>query len=202
MRPLPLSSASRWLLYASVGASVLTSALGKGIDNPVLNNDTEAFIQHVLANYSSPGGVGVAVVRKDSTGLWQIETKGYGVATLANGTNVTENTLFAIGSNSKVFKLMRHFVDYHKYYSLQLFDVVATGLLVHNETLSPRLTWTSKLASVIPEFGLEDSIAFQQTNILDAMSHRTGLPPHDLSYRLSDNITSLVSTETPKNTSR
>jgi CubicO group peptidase (beta-lactamase class C family) len=76
----------------------------------------------------------------------------------------------------------------------QLFDVVATGLLIHNETLSPRLTWKSKLASVIPGFGLEDSVAFQQTTIIDAMSHRTGLPRHDASYRLSDNVTSVVST--------
>jgi CubicO group peptidase (beta-lactamase class C family) len=93
-----------WFLYASTGVFWLPLVIGKGIDSPVLNSDTEAFIEQTLKNYSSPGGIGVAVVRKDSSGSWQIETKGYGIATLANGGRVTENTRFAIGSNSKVRK--------------------------------------------------------------------------------------------------
>ena len=64
---------------------------------------------------------------------------------------------------------------------------------MHNETLSPRLSWTSTLTSVIPDFGLEDPVASKYTTIIDAMSHRTGLPRHDVSPRLSDNLTSIVS---------
>ncbi|KAG5636733.1 hypothetical protein H0H81_007062 [Sphagnurus paluster] len=135
----------------------------------VLNSETDAFINEILSSWGSPGGVGVAVVRKNQQGNWAVETKGYGLAT-ANGSRVTENTLFAIGSNSK------------------LFTALATGLLINNKTLSPRLDWTSKMASVIPGWGLKDPFATKQASIIDLMSHRTGLPRHEFSYKWSDDI--------------
>ncbi|KAG6895742.1 hypothetical protein C0992_012886 [Termitomyces sp. T32_za158] len=67
----------------------------------VFNNVTDAFIARVLLEWGSPGGVAIAVVQRDGEGNWKIETKGYGVAT-ANESQVTENTLFAVGSTSKV----------------------------------------------------------------------------------------------------
>jgi CubicO group peptidase (beta-lactamase class C family) len=76
---------------------------------------------------------------------------------------------------------------------LQLFDILATGLLVSNATLSPRLSWTSKIASIIPTWGLEDPIATRQATIIDLMSHRTGMPRHDYSYKWSDDIPGIVS---------
>ena len=76
--------------------------LALGVHGPVLNANISAFINGLLAEYGSPGGIGVAVVSQGLSGTWNVETKGYGVATLADGSNVTENTLFAIGSNSKV----------------------------------------------------------------------------------------------------
>ena len=81
---------------------VLPHALALGAKDSVLNANISAFINQLLTEYESPGGVGIAVVSQDSSGTWNVETKGYGVATLADGSNVTENTLFAIGSNSKV----------------------------------------------------------------------------------------------------
>lgn len=67
----------------------------------VLNNVTDAFIEKLLSEWGSPGGVAVAVVQRDDQGNWTVETKGYGVAT-ANGSLVTDKTLFAVGSTSKV----------------------------------------------------------------------------------------------------
>jgi len=67
----------------------------------LLNSTTDAFINGILATHESPGGVGIAVVRKDPHGNWNVETRGYGIAT-ANGTRVTEDTIFAIASNSEV----------------------------------------------------------------------------------------------------
>ena len=93
-----LSSAFPYLILCTI----LPHVLALGVDGPVLNNNISAFIYQLLAEYESPGGIGVAVVSQDSSGTWNVETKGYGVATLADGSNVTENTLFAIGSNSKV----------------------------------------------------------------------------------------------------
>ncbi|KAG6915972.1 hypothetical protein DXG01_009061 [Tephrocybe rancida] len=151
-----------------------STAFGQGGQKPVLNDVTDAYINDLLKGWNSPGGVAVAVVRGGEDGTWNVETKGYGVATLADGSRVTETTLFAIGSNSK------------------LFDAIATGLLISNETISPRLTWTTKLTSVIPGWGLIDPIAEKQATIVDALSHRIGLPRHGLSYRWSDDIPTLI----------
>ncbi|KAJ7070108.1 beta-lactamase/transpeptidase-like protein [Mycena amicta] len=124
----------------------------------ILNPRVEAAIHSILNEFNSPGGVAVAVVRRwDSE--WVVETKGYGFAT-ADGAKITEDTLFAIGSNSK------------------LFDALATGLLVHNESI-PQLSWNTKVASVIPEWALMDVVASSETTLIDLLSHRSGLPRHD-----------------------
>ncbi|GLB39321.1 putative beta-lactamase [Lyophyllum shimeji] len=136
----------------------------------IIDADTEAFINQVLADWKSPGGVAVAFVKRDDNGTWtNIETKGFGRAT-ASGTNVTENTMFNIGSNSK------------------LFTVLATSLLINNETLSPRLNWDSKVKDFIMQFNLTDPVATAEATPLDLMSHRSGYPLHDFSYRYSDDV--------------
>ena len=98
MHPPFLSSAFLYI-FLSV---ILPHALALAVDGPVLNSNISAFINQLLTEYESPGGIGVAVVRQDVSGTWNVETQGYGVATLVNGSKVTENTLFPIGSNSKV----------------------------------------------------------------------------------------------------
>lgn len=67
----------------------------------ILNPEVDEYINSVLADFNSPGGAAVAVVRMDATGAWQIETKGYGFAK-ADGTKVGPGTIFPMGSNSKV----------------------------------------------------------------------------------------------------
>ncbi|KAJ7111400.1 hypothetical protein C8R44DRAFT_551723, partial [Mycena epipterygia] len=64
----------------------------------ILNHEVDVTINSILKDLNSPGGVGVAFVRKDKDG-WKVETKGYGVAKV-DGTEVTADTLFGIGSNS------------------------------------------------------------------------------------------------------
>ena len=98
MHPLFILSAFPYLFLSFI----LPHALVLGVNSPVLNANTGAFINQLLTEYESPGGIGVAVVSQDPSGTWNVETNGYGVATLADGSKVTENTLFAIGSNSKV----------------------------------------------------------------------------------------------------
>lgn len=68
---------------------------------PVLSAKIDIFINHILKDWNSPGGVAVAVVRKNEQGGWSVETRGYGLAKV-NGTKITANTLFEIASNSKV----------------------------------------------------------------------------------------------------
>ncbi|KAK0458282.1 beta-lactamase/transpeptidase-like protein [Desarmillaria tabescens] len=142
-------------------------------ENRLLSPDIDDLIEAVLADWKSPGGLGVAVVKGDDEGGWQVETKGYGYATL-NGSKVSEDTLFCIGSNSK------------------LFNVLATGLLISNNSLAPRVSWDSKIADIVPEWELKDPVASTRSTIVDLMSHRTGLPRDDLMYAWADDIHSLL----------
>ncbi|RDB18674.1 Gigasin-6 [Hypsizygus marmoreus] len=140
----------------------------------IFDDSTDAFINEVLADWKSPGGIAVAFVRQNELGEWtNVEAKGYGVAT-ANGTKVTKDTTFNIGSNSK------------------LFNVLAASFLIGNETLSPRINWDTKIQSIIPEFNLTDPIAARESTLLDLMTHRTGYPLHDFAYRYSDDIPNVI----------
>ncbi|KAJ7021657.1 beta-lactamase/transpeptidase-like protein [Mycena alexandri] len=149
-------------LICAIAATAQDAQQPLSLDNvsPILTPHLDAAILDILKKFKTPGGVGVAVVRKTAQGTWQVETKGYGNAT-ADGAQVTADTLFAIGSNSK------------------LFDILATGLLISNETLTPRISWTSKIASIIPGWKLMDTVATRESTLIDIMSHRTGLPRHD-----------------------
>jgi len=124
-------------------------------------------------------GVAVAVTRrlKDENGEWAgwtSETEGYGVA-IRWGTPVDADTLFAIGSNSKLFTAM------------------GIGLVTENETLP--ITWETKIKDILPEnqWKLQDTVAQNQANLIDILSHRTGLPRHDMSYSRTDNLATIVS---------
>ncbi|KAJ3740199.1 beta-lactamase/transpeptidase-like protein [Lentinula detonsa] len=140
----------------------------------ILTLQIDSFIEQVLSDWNSAGGVGIAVVQRNEDGSWNVENKGYGIAK-TDGSKVTGDTLFAIGSNSK------------------LFDVIATGLLISNETLSPRISWNTKISSIIPEWELSDPIASSGSTIIDLMSHRTGLPRHDMAYHNTQPVQSLIS---------
>ncbi|KAJ7059265.1 beta-lactamase/transpeptidase-like protein [Mycena amicta] len=127
----------------------------------LLSPDVDEAIETILKDFRTPGGVGVAVVHKDAAGEWNVETKGYGFARL-DKTKATSDTLWGIGSNSK------------------LFDILATGLVISNASVSPRISWNSKMADIFQDWGLMDPVAERESTIVDIMSHRTGLPRHDL----------------------
>ncbi|KAF5391209.1 hypothetical protein D9757_003078 [Collybiopsis confluens] len=152
----------------------------------ILTQEIGQFIQDILASWNSAGGVGIAVVQKNEDGSWNVETKGYGTAR-ADGSGVTEDTLFAIGRLSYLH-ILRELI-----LSPQLFDVFATGLLISNESISPRISWNTKISSLIPEWELADPIATSKSTIIDLMSHRTGLPRHDISYNEGQSIPEVIS---------
>ena len=90
----------RFLLPASL---ILSPLLARGQPSRVLTPEVDEFIEGVLSRWGSPGGASVAVVRLDPNGEWNVETKGYGLARLDDNSKVTDETLFPIGSNSKVW---------------------------------------------------------------------------------------------------
>ncbi|KAF7345808.1 Beta-lactamase class penicillin binding protein [Mycena venus] len=156
---------------------------------PILTSKIDASIESILKSFKSPGGAAVAIVRRSEQGSWDVETKGYGIAK-GDRTKVTSETLFAIGSNSKASLALltliwpRMFI----YQDTQLFATLATGLLISNESLSPQISWNTKIADFVPEWGLMDPVASAESTIVDVMSHRTGLPRHDLIFFPTDTV--------------
>lgn len=73
--------------------------LGQGrYDGPKTINELQLAIEKILKETGTPA-VGIALVNKDST-VW---TAGLGIANLEKNTRATENTMFRIGSVSKMF---------------------------------------------------------------------------------------------------
>ncbi|KAK7031222.1 hypothetical protein VNI00_013638 [Paramarasmius palmivorus] len=163
------------ILYISTLVQIIQRPL-RYTSTDLLDSDTDTFIEGVISSWNSSGGVGVAVVKQYEDGSWQVETKGYGIAKVTEEKKPDGDSLFYIASNSK------------------LFTTIATGLLISNESLSPRLSWDTKFADVLPEhtWKLQDPVASAGTTIIDAMSHRTGLPRHDSMYSKTDDVESIL----------
>lgn len=160
----------------------------------VMDEEFESWLNHT-ANIWGMKGIGIAVTRrvKDQHGEWgdwQTELKGFGVAD-RRGTPVdeevcsspsahdksvsqtNEQTLFSIGSNTK------------------LFTALGLGLLVEDDAY--KLQWDSRIKDILHEqWVLQDKIAEKYATLVDILSHQSGLPRHDLSYSTSDTLKTLV----------
>jgi len=84
--------------------------------------------------------------------------KGYGFRDVDQKLPVTPRTLMAIGSNSKSF------------------TVVLMGMLVD----SGKLAWDKPVRDYLPDFQLHDELASEAMTPRDLVTHRSGLPRHDL----------------------
>src|SRR5690606_35074694 len=101
-------------------------------------------------------GFAVAVVEKDKI----IYSKGFGYRDYENKIPVTPNTLFAIGSSSKAF---------------------TSGLLGILRG-DKKLSFDDSPIRHIPELRFYNNEMNNGITIKDLMTHRTGLPRHDLSW--------------------
>jgi CubicO group peptidase (beta-lactamase class C family) len=99
-------------------------------------------------------GLGVAVVHDGEVVL----ARGYGYRDLEGQVPVTADTLFAIGSNTKSF------------------TVTALGMLATEGALD----WEKPVREYMPDFRLHDPHATAMMTARDLVSHRSGLPRHDL----------------------
>ncbi|KAJ7035953.1 beta-lactamase/transpeptidase-like protein [Mycena alexandri] len=144
----------------------------------LLTPKIDAYIISQLSQWNS-SGLAVAVVKKEE-GSWNVEFGSYGQAK-ATGAPVTPDTVFAIASDSK------------------LFLSIAVGLLIKNESLAAQrgetLRWDTKIATLLPEWGLMDPEMQRGVTIQDMLSHRTGMPPHDYSgYARVGGVPEMIST--------
>lgn len=111
------------------------------------------FVESVMKEWKVPG-LAIAVIKDGKVVL----AKGYGHRNAEEQLPVTKDTLFAIGSNTKSF--------------------TATILGMLND--EGKLEWDTPVRDYLPGFRLYDKVATGQMTPRDLVSHRSGLPRHDL----------------------
>lgn len=99
-------------------------------------------------------GVAVAIIKDGRV----ILSEGLGTKDLDGGGPVTANTVFAIGSCSKAF------------------TTFVLGILVDEG----KLDWDKPVRTYIPSFKMQDPFAADRVTPRDMVTHRSGLPRHDL----------------------
>lgn len=111
------------------------------------------FADSMLAVWEPPG-FAIGIVYQDSVVL----AEGYGFRDLEDSLPANEKTLYAIGSTTKAF------------------TTAAISILVDEGLLD----WEGKVIDYLPEFRLWDDYATYHINMIDLVTHRSGLPRHDL----------------------
>jgi len=133
------------LLALSVAPS---RALAQGAPPTSAPPDLDAYVAQVLKAFDVPG-VSLAIV-KDGQVVLQ---KGYGVRTLGQADPVTDQTLFGIASNSKVF------------------TATALALLVEEG----KIEWDAPVQRYLPAFQMWDPFVTRELTVRDLLVHRSGL---------------------------
>jgi CubicO group peptidase (beta-lactamase class C family) len=113
----------------------------------------EQFVLEQLAAWEVPG-CAVAAVQDG----YVVLAAGWGQRDLDAKLPVTSDTLFAIGSTTKAF------------------TAATVGALVDDGLLE----WERPLRDYLPELRLYDPVVTDRLTVVDLLSHRSGLPRHDL----------------------
>lgn len=111
------------------------------------------FVEEVRQDWKVQG-LAIAVVRDGEV----IFSRGFGKRNVAEDLAVTPRTLFPIASCTKAF------------------TTAALALLVDEG----RLDWNTPVRQYLPDFKLYDSLATERMTPRDLVTHRSGLPRHDL----------------------
>jgi CubicO group peptidase (beta-lactamase class C family) len=119
----------------------------------------DEFVTQAMKDWKVPG-LALAVVQGDKV----ILQKGYGYRDLEKQLPVTPNTLFAIGSITKSF------------------TVTTLGM----EMDEGKVDWDKPVRDYLPTFKLFDPALTEQMTMRDLITHRSGLPRHDLIWYSSD----------------
>lgn len=115
----------------------------------VLNSSAiDALVERSMKAFDVPG-ISVGVIKDGKV----IHAKGYGVRSVNTMQKMDENTLVAIGSNTKAF------------------TTTALGILVDEG----KLKWDDKVQTYIPEFKLYNPYVSEEFTIRDLLTHRSGL---------------------------
>jgi len=112
------------------------------------SSEVDALVENALKEFNV-AGTAVAIVKDGKI----IHQKGYGVTSIDTKKLVNEHTNFAIASNSKAF------------------TTTALAILVEEGKLS----WDDKVIQHIPEFKMYNAYVTENFNIIDLLTHRSGL---------------------------
>jgi CubicO group peptidase (beta-lactamase class C family) len=119
----------------------------------------DAYVAQVMKDFKVPG-VGIAVVQNGKIVL----AKGYGFRDAENHLPLTAKTLFPIASITKSF------------------TVTTLGMLIDEG----KLDWDKPVRDYLPDFRMYDPVATDQLTPRDLVTHRSGLPRHDLLWYSSN----------------
>ncbi len=130
----------------TAAAVMLANALPVAARNDSLAG-LDAYVTQHMRQWGVPG-LALAVVKDGQIVL----ARGYGTRTLGKRQPVDENTLFAIGSQTKYFT------------ANALAILVAEG----------KIGWDDLMTDRLPGFRVMDDLVTKQTTLVDALAHRTG----------------------------
>lgn len=122
----------------------------------------ETYATELLQRMNVPGA-GIALIHGDEV----IGTFGVGYSDLEAKKPATAQTVFAIGSSSKAFTSF------------------GLGLLADRG----KLDWEQPVIEYLPDFRMHDDFATHEMTAVDLLTHRSGLPRHDLLWYLNNNLT-------------
>ncbi|MEM7037579.1 MAG: serine hydrolase, partial [Bacteroidota bacterium] len=117
--------------------------------------DYKAMVDSLIVKRHVPG-VGICMVHKGEI----LMSEGFGFANLEEGKKVDANTMFAIGSSSKAF------------------TTAILGMLVEDG----KMDWETPVREYMPDFRMYDPFATEHMTALDLVTHRSGLPRHDIAW--------------------
>ncbi|MEM1449728.1 MAG: serine hydrolase [Planctomycetota bacterium] len=140
------------------GGAEFSFQMRRAIDVAAPDAGLEAFgpwMREAMEAWEVPGAA-VAIVRDDTAVLLE----GYGVRELGSDARVDADTLFEIGSSSKAFTTF----------------TIATAIE------AGELAWADKIEDLLPGFRLDDPRASAELTLRDVVTHRLGLPRHDLMW--------------------
>jgi len=162
-------------IAVGVTASKAQRSTSDGTSATILTPDVVGIVQNIIDADKIPG-LTVAIVNKTGHvefGAWGIKSE--------NGANMTTDTLFNIASCSKAFLSASLGI---------LIDDFAHG---RNSTPLPvgfsTLTWKTKVADILPDaWKLMDPWASEKANLIDILTHVSGLDSHDLSFKTNFSV--------------
>jgi len=136
-----------------------SAAFSQGKSDEEKLKDLDTLVNKFLKDWNVPG-VGISVVKNGKIVL----ARGYGYRDVEGKLPVTENTLFAIGSCTKAFTAIDNCI------------LVQKG----------ELNLDKPVINYMPAFKMYNDYVTQNMTARDLLTHRSGLPRHDLMWYGSD----------------